>query len=696
MQSLVTQGNSIMTQNIFRFIKLLSLISAFLIQACSSSNSTSSSPSPGSATVTVNSLEDISNPSADTITLRSALSSATSGQRIIFDERLNGGTIKLSIIGDEHTMLKGEVMGMRDEPSGPVSYLVGYFNRDYGKSALYAKKNVYIDASNLPLGITIEWTGGNTNPARVLAVYGNLTMINVSITGGKSIAEDISTGDPDEQPWTLARGGAVAVWGKARFKDCRIYDNYCEGDFGSSRDRGAFGGGIYADIVKMENCIVSGNAIYGGGAAGGGVFSIGGVDTRDTTSTIVQSSITGNRITGLFAYGGGVYSDGGGIGNSNTLELINATIADNLVNFPYPIPFGYWRGGGVYMSNGSVFIQSCTIVENQVHGVPRTDDLGKKNLAGGIAATIGNAHAVEEMIIGHSIIAGNTVHEFGGTTYDNDIFTGSIFYFKSMGYNRIGVINFDQILVPVGEEEWRSLNRKFYPKYSDVDGIKISDVLDLSSGITRSSDIISAGADTGNPAILYYDPQGSALDQIPIGAHDTTGTYMEYRIDDSVTNDFLEIFLDRLEDYYSLTGFAADFTSDFESFLRSVDLDDDTPGNQPYTDPEDNPILTLADTQWFGPFGTWPKELSNYPYIEFWHRLDRALDAENIAGMGPERISDDVWNDLFSPGPLTENPDIEMITIPSVIFSITTQRVDQLGNQRPANDSADIGAIEIP
>ena len=66
----------------------------------------------------------------------------------------------------------------------------------------------------------------------------------------------------------------------------------------------------------------------------------------------------------------------------------------------------------------------CTIVENQVHGVPRDLALGKKNLAGGIAATIGNAHALDDMIIGHSIIAGNTVHEFGGVTYNHDIFTG--------------------------------------------------------------------------------------------------------------------------------------------------------------------------------------------------------------------------------------------------------------------------------
>ena len=47
-------------------------------------------------------------------------------------------------------------------------------------------------------------------------------------------------------------------------------------------------------------------------------------------------------------------------------------------------------------------------------GIYRTTELDKPNLAGGIAATIGNAHAVEDMIIGHSIVVGNTVHEIDG------------------------------------------------------------------------------------------------------------------------------------------------------------------------------------------------------------------------------------------------------------------------------------------
>ncbi|MBU4055476.1 MAG: hypothetical protein KKA41_14020, partial [Proteobacteria bacterium] len=253
-----------------KYLFLLLGLMVLLILGCSGGSDSTSSSLPD---IVVNSLADLANPASGTVTLRSALASAQTGQTIVFDDSLDGETLELSIIGEDHSILKGEVMGMRIEPSGWVSYLVGYLDRDYGKSALYARKNVSIDASDLPSGITLEWTGGDANPARVLAVYGDLTLINVSITGGRIKAEDISTGDPDDQPWTLARGGAVAVWGRAFLTDCRLYNNHCSGDYDSSRDRGAYGGGIYADILAMKNCVVSGNSIIGAGAAGGGVYS---------------------------------------------------------------------------------------------------------------------------------------------------------------------------------------------------------------------------------------------------------------------------------------------------------------------------------------------------------------------------------------------------------------------------------------
>ncbi|MBI5895744.1 MAG: hypothetical protein HZB24_06995, partial [Desulfobacterales bacterium] len=268
----------------------------------------------------VNSLEDLQDPPQGTVTLRSALAAAHSGQAIQFEAALDGGTIALSMVGEAHSILKGEVMGMREEPSGPVSYLVGYFDRDYGKSALYARKNVVIEASALPAGITLAWAGAED--ARVLAVYGNLTLAHVTITGGSSVAEDISTDDPEDQPWTLARGGALAVWGTAGLVNCTLYDNHCTGDFDSSRDRGAFGGGVYANRVQLVGCTIGGNTVTGGGAAGGGVYSVGGADDSNSQgSTIERCAITGNRISGLFVYGAGVYSDGGGIGQRKSLTL---------------------------------------------------------------------------------------------------------------------------------------------------------------------------------------------------------------------------------------------------------------------------------------------------------------------------------------------------------------------------------------
>ena len=651
----------------------------------------------------VNSLEDIENPPSGTVTLRSALNSVKSGDMIGFDSALDGKTITLTLIAEEHSILKGEVMGMRTEASGPVSYLEGYFDRDYGRSALYAKKDIVLDASMLPNGITLAWAGGSSSEARILCVYGDLAMKNVRLTGGTSRTKDISDDNAD-QPWTLARGGAVAVWGTATLEDCVLYNNHCVGDFDQSRDRGAFGGGIYANTVLMNRCIVSGNTVLGAGAAGGGVYTVGGVGTGVPDPVISRSSVTGNCISGLFTYGGGVYSDGGGIGNSQKLTIENSTIADNLVQ---PVPnlpsflqrMGYWRGGGVYISNGDLKIKACTITGNEVSGYPRTDDLGKPNMAGAVAATIGNAHAVEEMMIGHSVIAGNTVNQLNFSddsvsSYNQDIFTGSLIDFKSLGYNLLGVVDFSQILVPVGEEGWWTLIRKHYPETGDVDGVTASDVLDISSGIIRSDYIASAGVGAPSLVSLHYTPKGEALDKISDDLYSVTYIYGEYRID-SGSDNFLTILLKRIEDQYGLTDFESDFTTDFESYLQSVDTDGETEGIQPYTDPSGVEILTLDAALWFGPSTTWPKEVYNYPYIEFWHRLDTWLEnVQVVAGLGNELLGEDEWDGLFSIGFLTENDNIYM-GLKTGTVRVLTLSADQNGGQRPVNIKNDIGAIEL-
>jgi hypothetical protein len=678
-----------------RFLRPAAAAALALLMACSGGGG--DGPSSGGNALVVNSLLDSASPPAGTVTLRSALANAASGQAIRFDRSLDGGTITLSLVADEHTRLKGEVMGMRDEPSGPVSYLVGWFDRDYGRSALVARKNVVIDASDLPNGITLAWAGGV--PARVLAVEGNLTLVNVDVTGGHSVTEKLAVLKPDDQPWTLARGGAVAVWGVASLRDCRLYDNHVEGDFDSSRDRGAFGGAVYADIVEMQRCVVSGNSALGGGAAGGGIYSVGGAGNARTQSTIDQSTVSGNAIRGLFAYGAGIYSDGGGIGLSKTLRVTNTTVARNLAEPPANLPpfllaMGYWRGGGLYMSNGYLKLQGVTVVENAVRGKARTDSLGRRNLAGGIAATVGNAHAVESMTVGHSIVAGNTVEEIGGATYAHDLFTGSLMHFHSAGYNRFGTLDFSQILVPVGERTWQSLSRRHFPKTGDSSGATLASVVDLGGGVATDASITSVGVGAGNPVPLHYAPAGTALDQIPAASYRVDEILAEYEVAQGAPDDFLAIVLGRVEQQFKLAGFAAAFKADFEAFLQSADTDSTTPGLQPYEDPAGRPILTLAATQFFGPAQTWPAQLYNHPYIEFWHRLDAALAQAAINGMGPELLGDAAWQQLFATGSLPENPLLRTIVWTSDDLSVSRLAIDQLGNARNPQATADIGAIE--
>lgn len=692
---------------------LLSLMVLAGLSGCSSGGDGGGGGISPSPEIVVNSLLDDAAPPAGTVTLRSALASAAPGQRITFDPTLNGGTIDLLFVGEEHTALVGEVMGFDD--ANNISFLVGYFVRDYGRSALFVDKNVVIDASSLPDGITVNWDGAV--PARVLAVSGDLWLTNVAITGGNSVfdvAADVGQHPDDNQTSTLARGAGIAVWGVATLSDCAIYDNHALGDDAdTSRDGGAYGGGVYADTVVMDNCVVSGNTVYGGGAAGGGVFSIGGRHTGVNISSISQSAITENSIAGLFAYGGGVYSDGGGIGLATRIHVDNSTIARNLVQPPALPTFlfdllniGYWRGGGLYMSNGHMRVQSSTIAENRVFGRPRTTELDKPNMAGGIAATIGNAHAVEDMIIGHSIVVGNTVHEIDGidpggytigSVYPHDIFSGSVFYFRSMGYNRIGVIDFSQILVPIGEPGWRSLSRKHYPKVGDENGVVIGDVL---GSATLSAFINSTGVEADPFAVLYYEPTGSALDELPSGNYNVTEVLGELegpRWEGSNPR-LLPLMLNQIRDVYGQADFESEFRTYFEGFLS--DVDPDTEGFQQYANCNSVIIDTIEQAYWCGPAQTWPQEEYNHAYIEFWHDLDRALaneiaevNVDQIGDLGPALINDDVWTFLFGLGRSTYNDITVHLTETTV--GVNPLGTDQLGNGRPADVLGDIGAIEI-
>ncbi len=599
---------------------------------------------PDNKTLVVNSLDDVASPPLGTTTLRSAIADAGSGDTITFDESLDGGTILLTIVGAEHSTLKGEVY--------TGNSFSGYQDRDYGKSALYAAKDLTIDASNLPNGITVKWNGGDASHARVLAVYGDLTMKNVTIASGYSLAEAIAGGT---QPYTLARGGGLAVWGILKLLDCAVINNTCVGDPQGGRDRGTYGGGIYANGLDLRDSVISGNAAIGSGAGGGGIYSVGGADNtnqRGNDTGLERCTVSGNLVRAQHAYGGGIFTLSGGPNNLATMRLANCTIARNLVeDHPdYPQSFQwYYRGGGIYMGGGSLSVVGCTIAENATTGQAAIFN-GKPNMAGGVAATIGNAHTVENVWLQNSIVVGNTLNG-----QPEDWFAGSILNFYSRGYNVVGVVNFSQILVPV--PDWMMSSRKRWPKAGDQEGIPILEALDL-AGIHYHGSAISVGADEGQPAVLWYPPAGLAVDKIPNHEYAVTNVNAGYSGFGLPTDDFLNyVILQLRQEYGSILG--ADFGEEFGD---------------------------MTGTTWYGPAVTWPSNAQNAAWIAFWRNLDIAIGDR----LGMVILGDDFWG-TFTTGPLGDHV---RIYVDSVTKSFTMEGLDQLGNARPRGALGDIGAIE--
>jgi hypothetical protein len=156
--------------------------------------------------------------------------------------------------------------------------------------------------------------------------------------------------------------------------------------------------------------------------------------------------------------------------------------------------------------------------------------------------------------------------------------------------------------------------------------------------------------------------------------------------------------LDQIQDLYGQPNFANEFRSYFQDFL--LDIDPDTAGSQLYFNCDNLVVDTLEQAYWCGPAQTWPQREYNHAYIRFWHHLDTALSGEladvnvdQIANLGPALINDGVWTSLFGLGESHHNG--ITVRLEEATLGVNPVNIDQLGNPRPANHLADIGAIEM-
>jgi len=302
------------------------------------------------------------------------------------------------------------------------------------------------------------------------------------------------------------------------------------------------------------------------------------------------------------------------------------------------------------MGGGSLWVSGCTIAENAITGELAYVG-GKPSAAGaGVGATTGNAHVIETVWLQNSIVVGNTLNGA-----PEDWFAGSILDFYSNGYNIVGRVNFQWILVPV--PDWMMSSRKRWPKAGDMDGVTLEQALDV-GGAHYHATAISAGTDAGGPAVLWYAPTDLAADKIPNQNYDVTYVNAGYTGFGVATDDFLNyVILQCRSQYGAILG--ADFGAEFGD---------------------------MTGTTWYGPARTWPSNSQNAAWIAFWHNLDTAIgDRLGMAG-----LNDDFWG-TFTTGPLGDHVSI---TVERFTKTFHMETSDQLGNARPRSALGDIGAIE--
>jgi hypothetical protein len=326
------------------------------------------------------------------------------------------------------------------------------------------------------------------------------------------------------------------------------------------------------------------------------------------------------------------------------MHLENCTVARNLVEDHPDVPdAGYYRGGGIYLGGGSLSLVASTVAENEVRGLEAP--AGGNRSGGGVAATIGNAHVVEYVQVGHSIVAGNRV---GGVA--EDWFTGSLLDFQSLGHNLLGVLDFDHILVPV--PPWWSLSRKHYPKAGDQDGVDLAEVVSLDE-VQRHASVMSAGVDADEPAVLWYPPAGLAIDAVPAAGYSVDRVLAQYSPYGFAEDDFLNHVLEKLRTEH---GYALDEFGD------------------------------MTGVTFHGPGVSWPTNPDNAEWIAFWRALDVALGD----GLGTVKLGDDFWRS-FQEGPLGNGLWLEVERSTGTVRPVGT---DQVGRTRPSGPRGDVGAIE--
>jgi CSLREA domain-containing protein len=364
------------------------------------------------AVFNVNSLADILNPAAGTVTLRSAIQAANSTP--------GGNTINLTLPGTYAITLPGTT-GETDNAAGEFAILPAGGNL---KIVNTSGGKVIVDGNHLARVFDINPNFDPNNPTAKFTV----TMRGFTIQNG-DVTDAANADGPN------ASGGGIRDQGNASLtlNNMTLTNNIATADGGglsmentvsvpwtltlnntvvSHNHAGDAGGGIDTDgsgKIFINNSVITGNSTVN---QGGGIWLDAiqsGADFQGANLTVTGTVVSGNSALSTG-------TDGGGIGNAGngTVTISNSTLSGN---------FSQGTGGGFGDANaeGTLIVQNSYFFENS--SFANGGAIG----AGGPTTTISNTEIKANSTTGSGggIFAnGNTLTVENVTLADNTAATG--------------------------------------------------------------------------------------------------------------------------------------------------------------------------------------------------------------------------------------------------------------------------------
>ncbi len=253
---------------------------------------------------------------------------------------------------------------------------------------------IYTRVTIMGNGSTIQRTGANKFPIFQASAQADLTLQNLTVTGGDSSLDPYSG------------GGALQLFiGKATLDHVTLSGNVSGGDGGAvdigqgslaslvlndsviaGNTAAANGGGINDDgLLTIRDSTIEGNTA-GGVEGGGGIFI-----TENGSASLEHSTIAGNQAW----IGGGIFDQG-------TLSILSGSVisGNTSTESRFTIPTG---GGGIATKGNAAHL---TIQDSFIIG-----NFAPKTIAGGIS--VGVADSSSFTMTG-SLVANNTAQDGGG------------------------------------------------------------------------------------------------------------------------------------------------------------------------------------------------------------------------------------------------------------------------------------------